>query len=164
MADTREGGVKEPSIAQLKALAGFALAHAVKQKNDGMEALALDTEKWLNDLGSLTSHGIVELAEEVLKDQGEKPCPMLRVLELSTAHISPETGGLLGHNPCSNQRIDDSTYGWWVHVHHDDVVEGEFGYPDDLKHVLAIARGKGCQWLRLDEDADVVDDIPTFDW
>jgi len=47
----------------------------------------------------------------------------------------------------------DSGDGWWC----DDFPE--------LKRVLDFAREKlGCEWVRFDEDAEGISDLPRFEW
>ena len=36
--------------------------------------------------------------------------------------------------------------------------------PADLQDMIAFAHGQGCDWLMFDCDANVVDELKTYDW
>ena len=81
---------------------------------------------------------------------------IVKMLDLSTGHVSAETAA----------RLDAGNFGY---------VKGEYGWivptlrlsnevPDDLAKVMAYARDLDCSWIMFDRDADIIPDLPTFDW
>lgn len=84
---------------------------------------------------------------------------------ISTAHITEDTNNwadelsLLDRN---NYMIIPMLYGFMVYVGEDESESKNF--PEDLQAVLAWARTRGFQWVRLDRDADTVEELNTYDW
>lgn len=90
-----------------------------------------------------------------------------KYLDLSTAHLTPATHGLLDdapdHLPTVMKHPDG--YGWLVYVHQDDVdpEEDTENIPPDLLACLNLAREHGCGWMVFDCDADTIPGLPTYD-
>lgn len=90
---------------------------------------------------------------------------VFKYLDSSTAHISFETNTFLESVAGSNSlglTIASYEYGFFVSVppnpeYHEDV-------PTDLRNLLDYARTQGCFIVRLDEAADTIDALPTFNW
>ena len=96
---------------------------------------------------------------------------------LSTAHISPETNermslsslSVKNHNTRKSlpvffpKTIGGELYGYIVVLCLDDDEELS-SYPEDLVACMRYADELGCGLLILDSDADIVDDLPTYDW
>lgn len=90
-----------------------------------------------------------------------------RFLDLSTAHVSEETGSWL-----DRQTLPDlATYphvhemvgtGWFVWADPDPSPETQV--PDDLRALFTYARSQNCDYILLDRDAETLDELPTFDW
>ena len=86
---------------------------------------------------------------------------IIRVLDLSTAHVTPGT----------MQRIDDgesaatmqSEYGALISTYMPDHPDRDF-YPSDLRLVLAYGRHHGCAYVLLDRDGPETDSLPTYEW
>jgi hypothetical protein len=38
------------------------------------------------------------------------------------------------------------------------------GQPSEFSDIFAWARKHGYQWVRIDADGDVVDELPSYDW
>jgi hypothetical protein len=92
------------------------------------------------------------------------------VLDLSTSHLPQH---LASHGL---SRVDGVTayplgthghcYGWllWVPPEPDSHA---LDYPDLPVEILALqryARERGCDYVLLDQDAEVIDDLPTWNW
>ena len=89
-----------------------------------------------------------------------------RMLTISTAHITESTAKELENfGPpipdwlCWLSVYTKSDYGWWIFV--DD---SEPTTPSDLAACLRLARRHNCEWLCLDCDGEIVDELPTYDW
>jgi hypothetical protein len=95
-----------------------------------------------------------------------KKLPIYKYLDISTAHIKQETDDFL-------RRQAEDEYGDLV------VYKKECGYficvpdkfdmdyieiPDDLRRCLELAEKHNCYWLVLDCDAEVIDELETYDW
>jgi hypothetical protein len=97
-------------------------------------------------------------------------------LVLSTGHITQADVKLL--DQCESpvlcfekkQHQDGDEFGWWIHVS-----DPEDGFNSDAQILAArysrafigllhLARQLGCQWLMLDRDGPVRDDLPKFEW
>ena len=79
-------------------------------------------------------------------------------LDVSTGHISQGTATWLADH--KRTAIHATDYGWfiWSGLFEDITI------PDDLRAVLAYARGKGCDYVMFDRDSDVIDELPLWDW
>lgn len=88
-----------------------------------------------------------------------------RMLVLSTAHISSETNEQLQNNQEEQFPLvvyEKGDYGYLILVPEHD--EDLHGVPDDLKRVLEFAALHECEWVMLDCDANVITELPTFEW
>lgn len=90
-------------------------------------------------------------------------------LDLSNHHLTRSTYEWLEGEADANPRrrlmttVAPYEYGIFVGVPADlDAVQALDG-PEDLKAVLAFARGLGCNVVRFDRDADAVA-LPSYDW
>ena len=98
--------------------------------------------------------------------------PIVSVLELSTAHVSKATAKVLDDTLAERGQawqensiiLDDHRgYGWWVWIATDDIEEHDAKLPEDLRKVVQFARGIGCTWVLLDQDADTIEKLPTYE-
>jgi hypothetical protein len=94
-----------------------------------------------------------------------------KFLDLSTEHISlaardwlDNTGALeadrTGNGGPHNVAL--THHGWLVYAPELNAVGT--GLHKDLVPVAAYAREQGCDYILFDGDADVVDELPIFDW
>lgn len=80
-------------------------------------------------------------------------------LDLSTGHLSRETFESLGQF----NHLASYEYGEILYV--SNTMEDHHPHaPDDLKRLNEFARQQGCQLIRLDQDGDVIDDLPHYAW
>lgn len=89
-----------------------------------------------------------------------------KMLILSTAHISEIEMQRISDDEAPGFVVYPNDYGAFVLV---DRYPGysEATEPDTMPRLSAVAgyaRGNGCNWIKLDADADTVDALPTFDW
>lgn len=97
-----------------------------------------------------------------------------RVLVISTGHVSEQTAKWLSAAPSAAPERPPVMYweegrcwrwiGWQVWVpdtREDDSSPAQYA---DLSAVLDFARDLGCRWVRFDCDADVLPELPKFNW
>lgn len=89
---------------------------------------------------------------------------ILRELVISTANLTRETAdavraGTLAGLPQCHDNFDHAVV--VVFVSEDD--EDEEDLPADLRHVLNIARKLWCQYVRIDRDAPILEDLPAWE-
>ena len=54
-------------------------------------------------------------------------------------------------------------YGWWIYLGNIDSMS-VWRIPDDLWNLICLAIKNGCDWLCLDRDAEIIEELTTFDW
>lgn len=86
------------------------------------------------------------------------------MITISTAHITEETAILLNDDRTVGKwgvvAYAKSVYGWFIPL----VFEELTNVPSDLLDCIGYARDHNCSWLFLDQDGDIVDDLPIYDW
>ena len=90
---------------------------------------------------------------------------VLSYLDACTCHISKETNDFLERvagNNSIGQTVAEYEHGFFISVPPE--AEYDATVPNDLRSILDFARTKGCFIVRLDADADLIDDLPTFNW
>jgi hypothetical protein len=111
-----------------------------------------------------------------------------KMMCLSTGHVSYETSVTIGtalieEKMDYNERdeglpewwnnlpvYEHGEYGWLICIAGDCVehlkadAEAFETFPADLLTVMEHATANGCDWLLLDRDAELIDDLPQFDW
>lgn len=84
-----------------------------------------------------------------------------KFLDLSTAHVCPETRDWLEHETDQGLVYQlTGGYGWMLYcadTEHDPV-------PTDLDGIFALAKNMSCEYVMLDRDAPIHPDLPTWDW
>lgn len=94
------------------------------------------------------------------------------MLGLSISHITARTAELLRENAINDiiayTKADNGMlFGWFIYVPgyvEDENSEIWTDAPQELRKLLAFARKHGADWLMLDEDAVVSDELPVFEW
>ena len=92
--------------------------------------------------------------------------PIRRVLDLSTAHLPEHLGS---HGLSSQDGViayDLDGYGWlmWVPPDPDSHAAGYPTLPAQVLTIQRYARQRICDYVLFDQDADTIDDLPTWDW
>jgi hypothetical protein len=124
-----------------------------------MWCIVATTEGHLSDAIGLTILGFDLAKKPETKDE------ITTMICLSTAHLTEKSSqDFEGPHKIGTMPIfyEKKGYGWFVYV--TGMVDGDKGYPDDLRAILAYARARGCTWIMLDQDGLVVDGLPTFEW
>ena len=86
-----------------------------------------------------------------------------KMLTLSTAHIPEEVANALVQEPETDYfglSVYPFAYGFWIHVPN----EIPPAVPESLAACLRLSKENGCTWLQLDQDAELFDELPTYDW
>ncbi|MDO9114942.1 MAG: hypothetical protein Q7U63_14255 [Polaromonas sp.] len=86
------------------------------------------------------------------------------MLDLSTAHLKPETRSLLTQDLVDGALIyPKGPWGWFVHVPtEDDGLTIGDEVPADLKACIQYAQQLQQNWLMLDNDGTVASDLPVY--
>ena len=89
-----------------------------------------------------------------------------KCMEISTTHITEDTANKLRdidtRGNITLSIYDKEEFGWWVYI--DNRMNRNESIPDDLWRCIQYAQENGCNWLCLDCDAEVVDELPSYDW
>lgn len=87
------------------------------------------------------------------------------IITLSTGHISEETTNILDNDELNGINVyKKGEYGWIIYIL-DEKQEGSLKeLPEDLKEVIRFARDKKSKMICLDRDAELVNDLPVFNW
>ena len=90
---------------------------------------------------------------------------IVKLLVVSTAHLSEETVKAIEDITSDKNVLWDPSFtrdqGWVFCV---DMAGKYEKAPADLQDMIAFAHGQGCDWLMFDCDANVVDELKTYDW
>lgn len=89
-----------------------------------------------------------------------------KCMEISTAHITEDTANKLGdvdtRGNITLSIYDKEEFGWWIFI--DGCMNQNDSIPDDLLRCIQYAKEEGCDWLCLDCDGEIIDELPTYDW
>jgi hypothetical protein len=82
-----------------------------------------------------------------------------RILDLSTAHVTPET---LIHNKVHLYLVADYELGAIYYVPPFADIDDDL--PEDLKLVMKYASINDCLLIRFDADAPFIEALPRYEW
>jgi len=85
------------------------------------------------------------------------------MLDMSTGHISKKTNQrLLNREIESVIYYDKPKYGYFIHIPEDlDELED---VPDDLMECLKFAKKHKCDWINLDCDGEIYNELAAYNW
>ena len=83
-------------------------------------------------------------------------------LVVSTAHVPESTAKLLRYDDCPFA-VYITEYSWRIHVSEGALVHEWDDHPE-MKSLGKLAQENGCKWLVLDQDGDIYDELPSFNW
>lgn len=86
---------------------------------------------------------------------------VFKMMDLSTGHLSHDTFVKLEFNVIPRKARHN--YGILVHVPNKDE-EGWKAYPEDLKACFELALKEDAILIDFDQDGDIVDELPFYDW
>lgn len=96
-------------------------------------------------------------------------------LDLSNHHVSLATSFWLRQQGLRAAQVESDAdpfpaitlgatpYGWFIYVPTVEKLQAP-DIPPDLKAVLEYAHAKGFSYLLFDRDAELIEELPTFDW
>lgn len=87
-----------------------------------------------------------------------------KMMVLSSYHISSATAKMIEDLDARAliSAVPFHEYGWLICACSWD--DDDDPIPDDLIRVIQYAQRQKCDWIMLDADGDVTDDLPVFDW
>lgn len=86
---------------------------------------------------------------------------------VSTAHLTEKTARTLDGTPATEWPCAGGPYGeygWFVYAHDENCGVGPDSIPDDLFGVMTWGRKHGFDYILLDCDGDLIEDLPSHDW
>lgn len=95
----------------------------------------------------------------------ENKYDITKMITISTAHIKESTTSFLEEILLFPVYKFDYFYIIWI----DDDMEPYLkpfknAIPNDLWGCIMFAHNLGCQWLRLDRDGEIMDELPIYEW
>lgn len=111
---------------------------------------------------------MIAAAHEVAERAVTNPPYVRKFLDLSTAHLPKEVCDRL--DTYSGVRAYETDYGWMVYApdnpaeHAAAEREARCSVPDELIPIWQFARDHGCAYVMFDQDGDLLDDLPQWDW
>ena len=85
---------------------------------------------------------------------------ILRMLNLSTSHITTDTTEWLGRKQECFVVYPKAEYGWFIFTGGIN----EKAVPRDLKEIIEFAKMNDCDWVCIDRDGETVIELPIYDW
>jgi len=81
---------------------------------------------------------------------------------ISTCHITAATDRIMQDQGDQNPWTYIAPYseGAFMYIQSEDME----GQPTEFSDIFAWARKHGYQWVRIDADGDVVDQLPSYEW
>lgn len=85
-----------------------------------------------------------------------------KMLDISTAHISPETDKWLENNWETGLPVDPLFAGFLIMVPSPDLMNEN--WPEDFRLCLEYCMTNKYDYLKLDGDGEIITDLPTYNW
>jgi hypothetical protein len=93
------------------------------------------------------------------------PSYVRKVLDISTAHIKHSTASdmdTLGYDLVLI--VETTSYGWMVYISEGEPPATILEKYPDLALCLKLAQHYDCDWLLLNRDGVIIDELPDYDW
>ena len=98
----------------------------------------------------------------------EKKYDITKMVTISTAHIKESTTSFLEETllfPVYQFYYFDYFYIIWIEDDTESYLKPfKNAIPNDLWACIMFAHNLGCQWLCLDGDGEIVDELPVYEW
>ncbi len=89
-----------------------------------------------------------------------------KILVISTAHITLKDNKHLEYDAIFPDKakliVDKFNYGYYICVSNNPI-KNEF-YSDAVWNLIQLAKDQGCQYLKLDRDGQIYNELEKFDW
>ena len=95
----------------------------------------------------------------------EKKYDITKMVTISTAHIKESTKSFLDETLLLPVYPSDDFYIIWIEDDTESYLKPfKNAIPNDLWACIMFAHNLGCQWLCLDGDGEIVDELPIYEW
>lgn len=94
----------------------------------------------------------------------EKKYDITKMVTISTAHIKESTTSFLEETLLLPVYPSDYFYMIWIEDDTEYYDTFKNAIPNDLWACIMFAHNLGCQWLRLDRDGEIMDELPIYEW
>lgn len=95
----------------------------------------------------------------------EKKYDITKMVTISTAHIKESTTSFLEETLLFPVYQSDYFYMIWIEDDTKHYLKPfKNAIPNDLWACIMLAHNLGCQWLCLDGDGEIVDELPVYEW
>ena len=94
-----------------------------------------------------------------------------KTLVLSTAHVTEKDNNFLSNNNIAFSSVYVNDYGYSIFINpHIEVLKLEIeelknlGLSNNFCDLMQLAHDKKCEYLKLDCDGNIYQELPSFDW
>ena len=95
----------------------------------------------------------------------EKKYDITKMVTISTVHIKESTTSFLEETLLFSVYQFDYFYIIWIDNDTESYLKPfKNEIPNDLWDCIMFAHNLGCQWLCLDRDGEIVDELPVYEW
>lgn len=95
----------------------------------------------------------------------EKKYDITKMVTISTAHIKESTTSFLDETLLLPVYPSDYFYMIWIEDDTEPYLKPfKNAIPNDLWDCIMFAHNLGCQWLCLDRDGEIMDELPVYEW
>ena len=94
----------------------------------------------------------------------ENKYDITKMITISTAHIKESTTSFLDETLLLPVYPSDYFYTIWIEDDTEYYDTFKNAIPNDLWACIMFAHNLGCQWLCLDGDGKIVDELPVYEW
>lgn len=140
---------------------------ARENQNEPPENIAARYPNLFNSELPLTGDDVSDLCDKFIPDE-ERSSGIASYMIVSTEHLTEEDGAYMeraGKDP-NNNRVMARDYGYFLTLQDDvrDIAKDFPGLSSSAKALLIYSHRLGCRLVEFDQDADVLDEFPTFSW
>lgn len=94
----------------------------------------------------------------------EKKYDITKMVTISTAHIKESTTSFLEETLLLPVYPSDYFYMIWIEDDTEYYDTFKNAIPKDLWDCIMFAHNLGCQWLCLDRDGEIMDELAVYEW
>ena len=105
---------------------------------------------------------LLRQAIAVLNKKGFQHLEISKIVTISTAHIRPQTAQWIDYENNNLIFYNKDEYGWFFHINKNML--NDKNIPEDLMNVFKFVCDIGYEWLCLDSDGLIVEELKTYEW